>query len=110
MTGLLVAGIILNGSIKKERMFPVKQILYRLPPRVMLCTTAQGAMRLLSRTRVMIWHYIKQGKLRSFPVVGGSIAIPLKDIAGMMGKTETQVYNIAIGYGLSIWQKFPEGR
>lgn len=79
-----------------------------LPPGMLLCSNAAGAMRLLNRTRSTIWVYVKSGRLRSFSV-SGNIAIPLVDIADILGMTETQVYNAAVAYRLPLWQIYPEG-
>jgi len=79
-----------------------------LPPGMLTCVNAAGAMRLLNRTRVTLWTYIKAGRLRSFSLAG-NIVIPLVDIADMLGLTETQVYNVAIACRLPLWQIYPEG-
>lgn len=80
----------------------------RLPPGMLMCTNQVGAMRLLNRTRVTIWNYVKDGRLRSF-YTSGNVAIPLVDIAGMLGTTETQIYNVAMAYRLPLWQIYSEG-
>ena len=82
--------------------------LYKLPPGMILCTNGEGAMRLLNRGRTTVWSYLKDGRLKGFNVAG-NLAIPLRDIAGMLGLTETQVYNIAVTHRLPLWQIYPEG-
>ena len=79
-----------------------------LPPGMLLCVNSVGAMRLLNRTRVTIWNYVKNNQLRSFSIAG-NIAIPLVDIAAILGATEMQVYNVAVSYRLPIYQVYPEG-
>ncbi len=74
-----------------------------LPPGMLMCVNAAGAMSLLNRKRSSLWNYIRSGRLRSFEIAG-NIAIPLVDIAAMLGVTETQVYNAAITYRLLLWQ------
>lgn len=80
----------------------------RLPPNTLMCANAPGVMRLLNRTRTTVWHYIKTGRLRCFRI-SGNIAVPLVDIAAMLGRTETQIYNIAIVHRLPLWQVYTEG-
>ena len=80
----------------------------RLPPNTLMCANAVGVMRLLNRTRSTVWTYIKTGRLRSFSI-SGNIAVPLVDIAAMLGTTETQIYNIAIAHRLPLWQIYLEG-
>jgi hypothetical protein len=79
-----------------------------LPPGMLTCVNAAGAMRLLNRGRVTIWNYVNANRLRSFSIAG-NIAIPLVDIATILGLTETQVYNVAIACRLPLWQIYPEG-
>lgn len=79
-----------------------------LPPGMLLCVNSVGAMRLLNRTRVTIWNYIKTGRLKSFSIAG-NIAIPLVDIARMLNTTEVELYNVAVAYRLPLWQIHPEG-
>ncbi len=83
--------------------------LYKLPPGMLLCTSAEGVMRLINRSRVTIWRYVKSGQLRGFNVAG-NLVIPLADIGGLISLTETQVYNIAIAHRLPLWQLYPEGK
>ena len=78
-----------------------------LPQGMILCVNAAGASSLLNRNRSTLWNYIKAGRLRSFSVAG-NIAVPLVDIAGMLGVTEKQVYNAAVVYRLILWQVYPE--
>jgi len=79
-----------------------------LPPGMLMCVNAAGGSRLLNRNRSTIWNYVKTGRLRSFSIAG-NIAIPLVDIAGVLGVSETQVYNAAVVYRLPLWQIHPEG-
>lgn len=79
-----------------------------LPPGMLMCTNGVGAMRLLNRSRVTVWNYIKNRRLRSFNT-SGNVAIPLVDIAGMLGTTETRIYNVAMAYRLPLWQIYSEG-
>ena len=82
----------------------------RLPPDMILCVNAEGAMRLMNRaSRTTIWNLVKTGQLRGFNLVG-NVAIPLIDIAGLLGLTETQVYNLAITHRLLLWQMYPKGK
>lgn len=73
-----------------------------------MCINAAGATQILNRDRSTIWTYVKAGRLRSFNVAGNAV-IPLVDIAGMLGVTETQIYNAAIAYRLPLWQIHWEG-
>lgn len=79
-----------------------------LPPGMLTCVNAAGAMRLLNRTRVTLWHYIKAGRLRSFSLAG-NIVIPLVDIAAMLDTTENKIYNVSVTYKIPLWQIHPEG-
>lgn len=79
-----------------------------LPPGMALCTNGIGAMRLLNRGRVTIWNYVNAGRLRSFGM-SGQLAIPLADIADILGTTETQVYNLATVHRLPLWHVYIEG-
>jgi len=76
-----------------------------IPPGMLMCTNGFGAMRLLNRSRVTVWNYVKSGRLRSF-AMSANIAVPLKDIAAVLGTTENQVYNAAISYRLPLWQMY----
>ncbi len=79
-----------------------------LPPGMGMCCSAAGAMRLLNRTRVTIWNYVKDGRLKSFSVAG-NVVIPLVDIAVMLDMTERQLYNVAVTYRIPLWQIHLEG-
>jgi len=77
--------------------------LHRLPPGVILCTNQEGAMALLNRSRMTVWEYVQDGRLRGFRVAG-NVVTPLVDIANLLNLTETQVYNIALTHDLPLWQ------
>jgi len=78
-----------------------------LPPGMILCVNAAGATVILNRDRSTIWSYVKAGRLRSFNVAGNAV-IPIADIAGMLGVTANQIYNVGVGYRLPMWQIYPE--
>ena len=80
----------------------------RIPPDMMLCTNQEGAMKVLNRGRTTIWRLIQGGSLRGFNVTG-NVVIPLADIAGLLGVTERQVYNIALAHKLPLWQIYRRG-
>lgn len=79
-----------------------------LPPGMLMCTNQAGARRLLNRTRVTVWNYVRAGRLRSFTIAGNE-AIPLVDIGAMLNMTENEMYNVALAYRLPLWQIYPEG-
>ncbi len=94
-------------QLLRERGSNLRTASYVLPPGALLCLSAHGAARLLNRSRVSVWTYIKQGRLRSFRT-GGNVVVPLADLGTMLGRTETETYNIAVAHRLPIWQIFPD--
>lgn len=104
--------LILEGNVDVEQVATIEgsHDLYTitLPPGMSMCVSAAGAMSLLNRHRSSIWNYVQAGRLRSINVAG-NVVIPLLDIAGMLGMTETQIYNVAVAYKLPMWQIHLEG-
>lgn len=80
----------------------------KLPPGMIFCITAVSLARLINRSRIAIWRYIRSGRLTGFRV-GASVVIPLADIGHFMGLTETQVYNVAVTHRFPICWTYPEG-
>lgn len=82
--------------------------LYRLPPGMILCMSADSVARLINRSRTTVWRYVQAGQLKGFNVAG-NIVIPLADVASLMGLTQSQIHDIALTHKFPLWQIFPKG-
>ena len=81
----------------------------KLPPGMIICISAASVARLINRSRLTIWRYIRSCRLAGFRVESSTM-ISLADIGCLMRLTETQVYNVGLTHRLPIcWIYQEEG-
>jgi len=67
------------------------------------CVDVNTTCQLMSRSRGMIWIYMRDGKL-GFHVYGSNTLVFLEDIAGMLNQSEDLLIDRLYQMGLPVWR------